>query len=83
VEISKYKTANNSLSNNLQSSGVRQTKINPKKVISTWTSVAHTCNLSYSGDRDSEDCGSKPAWANSSMKPYLEKPITKKGWWGG
>jgi hypothetical protein len=28
--------------------------------------VAHTCNLSYSGSRDQEDHGSKPAWANSS-----------------
>jgi hypothetical protein len=24
--------------------------------------VAHTCNLSYSGGRDQEDCGSKPTW---------------------
>jgi hypothetical protein len=28
--------------------------------------VAHTCNLSYSGDRDQEDHSSKTAWANSS-----------------
>jgi hypothetical protein len=27
--------------------------------------VAHTCNPSYSGDRDQEDQGSKPAQANS------------------
>jgi hypothetical protein len=27
--------------------------------------VAHTCNPSYSGDRNQEDCCSKPAWANS------------------
>jgi hypothetical protein len=26
--------------------------------------VAHTCNPSYSGGRDQEDCSSKPAWAN-------------------
>jgi hypothetical protein len=31
--------------------------------------VTHTCNLSYSGDRDHEDCGSKPALANSSQEP--------------
>jgi hypothetical protein len=41
--------------------------------------MAHTCNLSFSGGRDQEDHGSKPAQANSSMKPYLEKPFTKKG----
>jgi hypothetical protein len=28
--------------------------------------VAHDCNPSYSGGRDSEGQGSKPAWANSS-----------------
>jgi hypothetical protein len=31
--------------------------------------VAHTCNPSYSGDRDQEDCGSKPAGVNSSTRP--------------
>jgi hypothetical protein len=35
--------------------------------------VAHTYNPSYSGGRDQEDHGSKPAWANSSARPYLEK----------
>jgi hypothetical protein len=34
--------------------------------------VAHACNPSYLGGRDQEDRGSKPAWANSSMRPYLE-----------
>jgi hypothetical protein len=41
--------------------------------------VAHTCNPSYSGGRDQEDRGSKPAWANSLRNPFLEKPITKIG----
>jgi hypothetical protein len=41
--------------------------------------MAHTNNHSYSGGRDQEDCGSKPAQANSSMRPYLEKPFTKIG----
>jgi hypothetical protein len=27
--------------------------------------VAHTCNPSYSGGREQEDRGSKPAWSNS------------------
>jgi hypothetical protein len=39
--------------------------------------VAHTCNPGYSGGRDQEDHGSKPTWANSSSRPYLEKPFTK------
>jgi hypothetical protein len=41
--------------------------------------VAHTCNPSYLGDRNQGDHGSKPAWANSSTRPYLEKPFTKTG----
>jgi hypothetical protein len=41
--------------------------------------VAHTCNPSYSGGRDQEDHGSKSARANSSTRPYLEKPFTKIG----
>jgi hypothetical protein len=41
--------------------------------------VTHSCNLSYSGARDQEDCGSKPAWENSSQDPIWKKPITKKG----
>jgi hypothetical protein len=31
--------------------------------------VAHACNPNYSGGRDQEDHGSKPAWANSSQDP--------------
>jgi hypothetical protein len=42
-------------------------------------SVAHTCNPSYSGGRDQEDCISKPAQANSLQDPYLEKTYDKKG----
>jgi hypothetical protein len=41
--------------------------------------VAHTCNPSCSGGRDQEDCASKPAGANSSIRPNLEKPFTKIG----
>jgi hypothetical protein len=47
--------------------------------------VAHTCNPSYSGGRDQEDCGSKPPWANtkppwanSSWDPILKTPNTKR-----
>jgi hypothetical protein len=42
--------------------------------------VAHACNPSYSGERDQEDCGLKPAQANSSRDSILKKPITEKGW---
>jgi hypothetical protein len=41
--------------------------------------VAHTCNPSYSGGRDQEDSGSKPAQTNSSMRSYLKKTLHKKG----
>jgi hypothetical protein len=41
--------------------------------------VTHTCNPSYSGGRDQDNCGLKPSQANSSMRPYLEKPFTKIG----
>jgi hypothetical protein len=41
--------------------------------------VALACNPSDSGGRDQEDHGSKPAQANSSARPYLKKPFTKKG----
>jgi hypothetical protein len=45
----------------------------------SWKPVAHACNPSYSGGRDQKDLGLKPAWANSSARPYLEKPFTKIG----
>jgi hypothetical protein len=41
--------------------------------------VANACNPSYSGGRDQEGHGSKPAWANSSQDPILEKTFHKKG----
>jgi hypothetical protein len=45
--------------------------------------VAHACNPSYSEGRDQEDCGSKPAWANSSRDPILKKKPSKKERTGG
>jgi hypothetical protein len=41
--------------------------------------VAHACNPSYSGGRDREDHGSKPAWKNSSVRSCLEKTHHEKG----
>jgi hypothetical protein len=35
------------------------------KEITFWVPVAHACNPSYSGGRDQDDHGSKPALANS------------------
>jgi hypothetical protein len=40
--------------------------------------VAHTCNPSYSGGRDQEDHGSKPAQAKSSQDLLKKKTFTKK-----
>jgi hypothetical protein len=40
--------------------------------------VTQSCNPSYSGGRDQEDCGSKLAWANSSLRPYLGKTLHRK-----
>jgi hypothetical protein len=41
--------------------------------------VPHTCNPSYSGGRDQEDHGLKPALTNSPQDPISNKPITKEG----
>jgi hypothetical protein len=40
--------------------------------------VAHACNPSYSGGRDQEDLGSKPAWANRSRDPIPKNPSQKR-----
>jgi hypothetical protein len=47
--------------------------------------AAHTYNPRYSGGRDQEDHSSKPAWANGSQDPNLEKKKkhNKKDWWSG
>jgi hypothetical protein len=44
-----------------------------------WVPMAHVCNPSNSGVKDQEDHGSKPAWANSSARLYLETPFIKIG----
>jgi hypothetical protein len=50
-----------------------------RKKSDSWLLVAHTCNPSYSGGRDQEDWGSKPAWANSLQVPISKTPHTKTG----
>jgi hypothetical protein len=42
-----------------------------------WAPVAHVCNPSYSGGRDQENRGSKPAWTNRSRDPILKNPLQK------
>jgi hypothetical protein len=41
--------------------------------------VAHTCNPSYLGCRDPEDCGSKLSRANNLQDPISKKTHHKKG----
>jgi hypothetical protein len=41
--------------------------------------VAHSCNPSYSGGSDQEDCSSKPTWANSLTDPISKNPSQKTG----
>jgi hypothetical protein len=41
-----------------------------------WPGASGSC---YSGDRDQEDCGAKPAWENSLWHPVSKEPITNKG----
>jgi hypothetical protein len=40
--------------------------------------MAHAYNPSYSGDRDQEDCSSKPPWVNSSQDPIWKKNLSQK-----
>jgi hypothetical protein len=44
----------------------------------SWAPVAHTCNPSYSGDRDQEEYGLKPALGKQFKRPYLKKYPMKK-----
>jgi hypothetical protein len=44
--------------------------------------MAHTCNSSYSGGRDPEDHGSRPAQAKK-QDTILKIPSIKKDWWNG
>jgi hypothetical protein len=39
--------------------------------------MAHACNPSYSGGRDQDDQGSKPAQANSLKDPIAKNPSQK------
>jgi hypothetical protein len=52
-------------------------KMITKIITTSQAPVAHTCDPSYSGGRDQEDYGSKPAQANSSRDPP-KKTLHKK-----
>jgi hypothetical protein len=54
------------------------TKRNFKYTIFGQVPVAHSCNPSYSGGRDQEDCSLKPAWTNSLQEPILKNPSQKR-----
>jgi hypothetical protein len=45
---------------------------------SHWAQVAHTCNPSYSGDRDQEDHDLKPILTDSSQDPIFKKNHKKR-----
>jgi hypothetical protein len=47
----------------------RATDLHTTKEIAGWRLVAHTCNPQYSGGRDQEGYGSRPAPTNSSREP--------------
>jgi hypothetical protein len=51
-----------------------------KKLNLSQALVAHACNPSYSGGKDQEDCGLKPAQANSSQDAVLKNTQPEKDW---
>jgi hypothetical protein len=48
-----------------------------KRNVLSWALVAHACNPSYSGGRNQEDRGSKPAQANGWQDPISKNPSQK------
>jgi hypothetical protein len=48
-------------------------------LLSSQAPIAHAYNPNYSGGSDQEVRGLKPAQANSSARPYLEKNLHRKG----
>jgi hypothetical protein len=57
---------------------VTQMEICQQETLTSQAAVAHSCNPSYSGDRDQEDHGSKPAPANSLWDPIWKKNPSQK-----
>jgi hypothetical protein len=54
-----------------------ESNLAPKDLGGSWAPVAHTCNPSYSGDRDQEIHSLKLACANSFQDPISKKPKPK------
>jgi hypothetical protein len=54
-----------------------------KITILNWVLEVHAYNPSYSGSRNQEDHGLKPAQENSSRKPISKIPSIKKDRWSG
>jgi CRISPR/Cas system CSM-associated protein Csm4 (group 5 of RAMP superfamily) len=50
---------------------------NTSTIKKSWALVPHTCNPSYSGGRDREDFGSKPAWAKKIKKTHHKKGLAE------
>jgi hypothetical protein len=50
-----------------------------KNLTNSQAPVTHVYNPSFSGSRDQENSGSKPAQANSSARAFLKKSFTKIG----
>jgi hypothetical protein len=46
-------------------------------ILKSWVLVTQAYNPSYSGGRDQEDRGLKPAWENSSRDPFSKNPSQK------
>jgi hypothetical protein len=44
----------------------------------SWAPVVHTCNSSYSGGKDQENCSVKPAQENSLREPISKQPFPKR-----
>jgi hypothetical protein len=68
VEVVDDSTQNSSHQENI--GGAYLSKKNKSQAL-----VAHSCNPSYSGGRNQEDCGSKTVQANSFVRPYLKKNL--------
>jgi TfoX/Sxy family transcriptional regulator of competence genes len=52
-------------------------------MVSSWVLVTLACNHCYLGGRDQEDPGFEASPGKQSIRPYLEKKITKKDWLSG
>jgi hypothetical protein len=54
-----------------------------KNYFLSWALVVYAYNPSYSGGRDQEDLGLKPAQGSSLRDPISKKTFIQKGWWNG